>query len=249
MKLYKHITFTVAALLLYSSPGAFSDEQNGHSYPADITGSIYTASKSDIEALKAAYHERHLNQLDDENKFWTAYLAYRSTHYSYANQDKKALKRALKQCTELMGEIEQSSIYFPEASIIRALCLGQTIAMQPLKGMLLGQKAGAAANIAAVMGKDNPHVIFLLGVNDYYTPNMWGGDKARAVTRFLDVVQRAESSSAGQWCWLLPDVYTYLALSYNALEQPEKAKAALQKAESLSPQYAFMKSVQIATEE
>jgi tetratricopeptide (TPR) repeat protein len=72
-----------------------------------------------------------------------------------------------------------------EAHALLGAVYGLQIAMSPLKGMLLGPRAGAALGRAASLEPDNPRVLLQQAINAYNTPALFGGsvDEAERLLR------------------------------------------------------------------
>jgi Flp pilus assembly protein TadD len=72
-----------------------------------------------------------------------------------------------------------------EAHALLGSLYGLQIAMSPLKGMLLGPRAGSALGRAASLEPDNPRVLLQQAISSYNTPALFGGsvDEAERLLR------------------------------------------------------------------
>ena len=89
---------------------------------------------------------------------------------------------------------------------------------------------------------ESPLVQKLFAGSKLYTPEMFGGDPEVAVSTFQKALEIYEQSDTTE-NWLYLDTMMGLALAYRKIDQNEKAKATLERAVAIEPQYHWAKSV------
>lgn len=128
----------------------------------------------------------------------------------YANKGDEQIKKAFSLLDTARQKKQLSEVYCVLSMINRA-----KVYINP---MTYGRKYGPAAaryiQMAKAANPDNPRALYLEGWEKYYTPKMWGGDKAKAKEILQTAKQKFDNPAneeAGQPHWGRQEVEDLLA--------------------------------------
>jgi len=111
----------------------------------------------------------------------------------YANKGDEQIQKALSLLDTTRQKKELSEVYCVLSMINRAKVF--------INPMTYGRRYGPAATryiqLAKTVNPDNPRALYLDGWEKYYTPKMWGGDKAKAKEILLTARQKFGSQADG----------------------------------------------------
>ena len=133
-----------------------------------------------------------------------------------------------------------------DAWALLAGCYGQRMGLDPMRGMSLGPKANEAMTQAKKLAPKNPRVWIIDATSDFFAPNMFGGDKERALRKFKKAARLAEQESVEdplQPGWGHAEAHTWIGIAHMNAERFEKARTAFEKALSINPKYGWVKTV------
>ena len=85
---------------------------------------------------------------------------------------------------------------FAEAHALLSSVYGLKVANSPMKGFLLGSRAGSALDKAVALAPGNPRVLVSQGVSKFKTPRMFGGNPKEAETLLRRAVEHASKQPA-----------------------------------------------------
>ena len=145
----------------------------------------------------------------------------------------------LKRATEINGTMA-------DAWALLSGCYGQMMGMNPMQGMSLGPKANEAMKQAKEHGPDNPRVWIIDGTSDFYAPSMFGGDKEQALRKFKKAARLAERESTTDPLmpsWGRAEAHAWVGIAHMEAERYKQARAALETALDLNPDYGWVQSV------
>lgn len=123
---------------------------------------------------------------------------------------------------------------------------GQRMGLNPMQDMFLNGDASEALERAKSLAPDNPRVWIIAGTQDFFTPSMFGGDKKRALQRFKKAARLARQESVEdplRPSWGHAEAYAWIGIAHLQAERWSKARAALQTALDVNPDYRWVQSV------
>jgi tetratricopeptide (TPR) repeat protein len=200
--------------------------------------------------IQVAFHTRDLAAIrhirdelaDAEDSdllgYYRAYSSYRIGELSAA--DKKAAKTALNECINELKAVVTRNPQMAEAFALQATCYGASAQYYMLRAATRGVASGKALERALELGPENPRVIFQDALGYYSRPGAFGGDKDKALQRFLEAAARFQAApdrSLGWPAWGEAESYLYIGRLEAAAGRAEQARAAFQKGLELAPGY------------
>ncbi|MEM9302896.1 MAG: hypothetical protein AAGE01_12325 [Pseudomonadota bacterium] len=212
--------------------------------PADIPDLIYGGSTEQLGArlaTEAAVLEQGSSEGPaGEQAFLVALL---SSRHGLALTQRRERKAALKTCVAITEQTFDAALA-PLADALRSSCLGALIALSPvLGGMRYGSTARAAVGDAMDAAGDHPFVQLQKAISDLNTPGTWGGDVAASRARLRALAATVGEAPDAPWGWLLPEVLGHLALAEKKLGHDGDARAVLDRALALRPDYRWLSQV------
>ena len=221
----------------------FSGIATAQNTDAQIASVLATAHQQKSEQPLRDFYEKNEKQLSD---YWKAYLLYRKlsllgTYGSVKNEALRLLGKAdIEKAIQLL---EKKTDKDAEDWVLLALCESYALNfVAPNANMY--QKAMKISNDldeALSLGKANPRYFLVMGIQDMYTPEMYGGQR-KAENYFLQAItlfSKASKDSAVGWGY--EDTYQLLVSFYLKKGEKEKAKETANKGAALFPQNEFLK--------
>lgn len=159
-------------------------------------------------------------------------------------KDKGAAKDAAEACVDRLGEANEAKSDFAQGLALQAGCMGILSGLKPWKAPVLGSRSTSQLERSLQLAPKDPRVILLDALADYERPSFVGGDKARAFTKLQKAVAAFETERQGVVPvpgWGAAEAYTYLARSHLDRGEAVPARAALERALLLAPDFAFAK--------
>lgn len=175
---------------------------------------------------------------DAEARYALAYVDWRLVHVP-GTEDRDALLERAQRALEV--NLEQN----PEDVESRALLsgvLGQRIGEMPIRGMVMGPRAGSHLRRAAEAAPDNPRVVLQQGISALFTPSMFGGSVEKAEERLRRArVLFAQQPDESPWPnWGHIDALGWLGHTLARQERYDEARAVYEQALALEPDAAFI---------
>jgi tetratricopeptide (TPR) repeat protein len=133
---------------------------------------------------------------------------------------------------------------FVEAYGLLSSCYGQKISLAPMLGMTLGPRAGMAMQAALQLEPNNPRVILLEAIGNYYKPPMFGGSKEGALAGFkraAELFEKEQLKDPLQPDWGKPEAYAWVGVALLDKNDHANARAALERALAIAPDYGWVK--------
>jgi len=200
-----------------------------------IAPSITFANQATINDIENAGRNLNINVLQtlvQSEDFYDAALAQYRLAISYSNTNnmdkaKVALTKAMTQLETLVNK-EENNV---EALALLSLVYGTQIGFSPIKGADYGPKAGRSIAKAKAIAPHNPRVNLVAGINDYFTPTMFGGSKLSALEELNNAISNYAGDEGSGYYWGLAEAYVWRGLVQIELGEGQKAlddwKAAL----------------------
>lgn len=144
------------------------------------------------------------------------------------------------QVEEHLESLEESNEYKAEALALHSGVYGFKIAYSPWKGMFLGPKSTSYLDRALELDPSSAIVQKLYAGNQYFTPEMWGGDKDKALLAFMksnDLFLKADQSSH----WMFLDNLAWIGLIHKERENDDEAREVWLQALSYEPNFFWVR--------
>ena len=189
----------------------------------------------DIKTLQA------LTQCEDMYDAALAQYRIAISHSLRANND--AAKDALNKAMTTLEVLTNKEPTSAETWALLGHVYGTQIGLLPEKGAYYGRKAGRSIAKAKGISPDNPRVNMVAGVNNYFTPTMFGGSKKLAV-KALDkaIADYAEDKSSG-YHWGLAEAYVWRGVAQMELGETDKALNDWRSAIAIEPDFYWARSL------
>jgi tetratricopeptide (TPR) repeat protein len=159
----------------------------------------------------------------------------------------KAKDRRKPLVNDAIDHLETATDLAPKKADAWALltsCYGQKMGIQPMKAQSLAPKSEKAMKKAMELGPKNPRVWLISGRQDYFTPEMYGGDKERGLKKMKKAAKLAEQERIEdplQPSWGHAEAYAWIGFAHMNAERTNQARKALEKALAINPEYGFVK--------
>ena len=144
----------------------------------------------------------------------------------------------------LKGAIELED-NFGDAHALLASAYGHKLGLKPHLGMALGPETKRVLEKSKRLDGNNPRVVLIDGMSDYYTPTIFGGDKQRAISKIehaLELFAKEEIRDPFQASWGYDEAYAQLGIMRQDAEDIEGAREAFVKALEVNPNNGWVKS-------
>ena len=207
---------------------------------------------SDLDAMYAARATFERALADTSSTAWGHYYIaladYRIADLLLAagEQNKDAASEHLKTTVEHLKEAIQLDPQAAEAYSLLSSAYGRQIALNPVKSMVLGPRAGKAVQKALQIAPDNPRVVLSAAISDFNTPKMFGGSKEKGLQGFqraAELFARQEPTGPIQPVWGHSRTYAWLGIAYQDRGELASARVAFEKALAIDPDFGWVKDV------
>lgn len=220
----------IPLLMIFTSMGLPQklEEMNYHAY-----------LKSDKDAWKqnVAYaFKLHQDNPSDETLFQLALTEYGLLNITMVDSDKKLFSDYADGCQERLESLTESNKYGAEAKALLSGLYGFKIAYSPMKGMLYGPKSSNLLDQAMEENPSSPIVLKMYASNQYFTPEMWGGDKEIALKAFEKSTENFRINDQEK-NWMNLDNLAWIGMIYQEEGELDKAKATWEKAIQIEPNF------------
>lgn len=219
-----------------------SARQNSSPSIEKLTYSAYV--KNALPLWKKAIEE-HKKSIGD-NSTREEKLILVSTYYGYLSatmvtEDEEAFEAQLNPAKEYVKTLIEENKDWGEPKALLSSIMGLEMAYSPLKGTFLGMKSSSLMSEAMKENPDSPLVMKLYAGSKQYTPAMWGGDKKVAADYLEKAIEAFEQNGETVDNWLYIDALANLGLVYSEIGKKDLAKATLQKALKVEPEFGWVK--------
>ena len=134
---------------------------------------------------------------------------------------------------------------FSDAHALLASAYSQKLGLKPHLGMVLGPETKRVLEKSKRLEGDNPRVVLIDGMGDYYTPAVFGGDKQRAISKLeqaLELFAKEEIRDPFQPSWGYDEACAYLGIMRQEAGDIEGAREAFVKALVVNPNNGWVKN-------
>ena len=131
-----------------------------------------------------------------------------------------------------------------EGTALLGSMVGWKAGLKPMQAMFLGPRSSRLLASAEKADPKNPRVILYKAISDFNTPKQFGGDKDRALAGFKEAAALFDDVKPGdelEPSWGHPDVYAWLGIAHMERDQHTEARAALEKALEIDPEFSWVK--------
>ncbi len=209
----------VSAILLLAAGMSFGKSNSGDmSYAAYLSGST-----SLWERVVASKQSEFDQEASDEKRFELAVAQYGLLTATMIDQDEVLFDK-------YVGLAEGHLEYFIEAEVRKAESMALLSAVYGLKigyagwkGMFLGPKSTKLIGEAMELDSQSPIVWKIYGNNQFFTPEMWGGDPKEAQKAYEKAIALFEERDQHVSNWLYLDTYAWLGQVQAKLGQRTEA--------------------------
>ena len=175
--------------------------------------------------------------------YYLALCEYRLATLFAATPDEKA--QCINRTIEHLKEAIELEDNFSDAHALLASAYGQKIGLKPHLGMVLGPETKRVLEKSKRLDGNNPRVVLIDGMSDYYTPAMFGGDKQRAISKMehaLELFAKEEIRDTLQPSWGYDEACAQLGIMRQDAGDIEGAREAFVKALEVNPNNGWVKS-------
>ena len=190
---------------------------------------LYEAKKLFDRARQNGHHEEFV-------LYYLALCEYRLATLFAAAPDEKA--QSINRTIEHLKEAIELEDNFSDAYALLASAYGQKLGLKPHLGMVLGPETKTVLEKSKRLDGNNPRVVLIDGMSDYYTPAMFGGDKKRAISKMehaLELFAKEEIRDPFQPSWGYDEAYAHLGIMCQEAGDIEGAREAFVKALEVNP--------------
>ena len=196
---------------------------------------LYEAQKLFDRARQDGHHEEFA-------LYYLALCEYRLATLFAATPGEQAesINRTIE---HLKGAIELED-NFSDAHALLASAYGQKLGLKPHLGMALGPETKRVLEKSKRLDGNNPRVVLIDGMSDYYTPAMFGGDKQRAISKMehaLELFAKEEIRDPLQPSWGYDEACAHLGIMRQDAGDIEGAREAFAKALEVNPNNGWVK--------
>ncbi len=162
--------------------------------------------------------------------------------YCLGNDRKSEAREYLKKASANLEKLkarnyEPSMIYAYKSAFV-----GFEIGLAWYRAPFIGTKSLEYAQKAVELDEKNPLALIQLGNIAYYTPEVMGGSKIKALEFYTKALKIMESSSQGnQQNWNYLNLMVTLITVYFDLNQPQKARELCKKTLTIEPQFQWLR--------
>ena len=223
------LTTSGIAVLMTSLP-ICSHAQAPDSLAVALESARRTRDESQLQSLKAQFEQRvSQNSKDADAHYQLALVQGYLTDVYELRKDKRSASRAVDHAIDSVQHSLEINDKSADAHSLLADLYGRKISLSnPMfAGPKYGPKVDEQNKRAMALDDKNPRVWASLGRQYLMTPNMFGGDVARAIDSF----QKSLALDSQQ-----DEVYLWLAKAYEKHGEKSNAREAIQHALQLNPQ-------------
>ena len=172
--------------------------------------------------------------------YYLALADYRIANYllGHGEAHEDLASTHLKSAVEHLTTVTRLDPEAAEAYALLSSVYGRQIGLSPIKGMLLGPRSSRALSKAKQLAPDNPRVVLAAAFGDFHTPEMWGGNKDRAMEGFkraAALFARERPTDPLQPTWGHCDTYAWIGIAHLDHDEHDLARTAFEKALEIDP--------------
>lgn len=211
---------------------------------AQSNKSPYEAYLSSLSSLWEASVASHQNSYDQskspEDLFALALIQYGLLNNTMADSDEGLFDKYIDDTDDNLDKLIDLNYRSAEAKAIQSAITGLKIAYASWKGMFLGATSANLIDEAMEEAPNSPVVRKLHANYLYFTPEMFGGDKALATSEYKKAVELFEKADvANNWMYL--DALAWYGIALNNQGEKQQAREVYQKALAIAPDFNWVK--------
>lgn len=227
-----------AAGLCNAAPAAAASESPGTVHEAQAAWLREDGAALGKLAATTAAQARASNP---DQRYAHAFVQFRLQQLAFGAGRKSDAATAGDRCIEALAPATDAG-RDPESLALASACHGYLANLGGLKAIANGPRSRKRIDAALALAPANPRVVFVDGLNYYFAPSAFGGDKAKALQRFKAASKLFEQAAAGgapPWgeaeCWF------FIGLASAEAGDAAAASAAYARALKLAPEFAAAK--------
>ena len=197
---------------------------------------LYEAQKLFDRARQDGYHKEFA-------LYYLALCEYRLATLFAATPGEQA--ESINRTIEHLKEAVELEDNFSDAHALLASAYGQKLGLKPHLGMMLGPETKRVLEKSKRLDGNNPRVVLIDGMSDYYTPAVFGGDKQRAISKMeqaLELFAKEEIRDPFLPSWGYDEACAQLGIMRQEAGDSEGAREAFVKALEVNPNNDWVKN-------
>lgn len=203
---------------------------------------VETVNDTELEALKKKYEHEFKNVPTASNRYWNAYALYQQSLLNLVLEHNDKAEQLCEQTLTLLQTEEANT----EQLALLSLVLGFSTQFKGYWAMIrLGQEAYITAEKALEMDTNNIRALYVLAINDFYTPKIFGGGK-RVESLLQKALSLPESNSSQSPTWGREEAFELIVKYYREKKQNDLADQYLKKGLQAFPNSTLLKAQTIA---
>jgi len=171
-----------------------------------------------------------------ETLFALALTEYGLINATMKYQDERLFDAYYDGLESRLEELAKDRKYSAEAKAMLASVYEFKIAYSPWRGMILGGKIGKLMDAALESAPNSALIQKMYAGNQYFTPEMWGGDQDKALTAFLQSNELFEQKKDTE-NWLYLDNLAWIGIIYQEKGMKAEAREVWEKALAIEPDF------------
>jgi tetratricopeptide (TPR) repeat protein len=228
----KLTVFTITILLAGSITLAQNSKDTYEAYLSSLTMLWETS----VNRQQTAYNQSK----SPEELFKLVLAQYGLLNNTMADSDESLFDKYIDATDENLDKLIELNYKSAEAKAIQSAVTGLKIAFSSWKGMFLGAKSANLIDKAIEEAPGSPIVRKLHASYLYFTPEMFGGDKALATSEYRKAVELFEKGDVAN-SWMYLDALAWLGISLNDQGDKQQAREVFQKALAVAPDFKWVK--------
>ncbi len=122
------------------------------------------------------------------------YASFCTIMQSFFVEDNKEKDKLLNNAMDIINKADSKSPDNSEILVVKSFILQMQISIDPMvRGMKFGMEADKLISKAIELNPANPRPYMLRGQSQFYTPEQWGGGKAKAKVNLEKAIERYNS--------------------------------------------------------
>lgn len=245
----RHMETSAASMWTGMDDNLSEEEAIIHGKRMMDTGIAQTHATHDVAPLMHArmYFESLLERYPDRPLI-RYYIGYCNYHCALAlmetNQD--VAEDMIDGALEALEQGLENNLEWAEGWALLSSCYGIKASFGTFSGMTYGPKSGSAIEKARTLAPENPRVLLVAGINKFYTPSAFGGDKNEALGLFrrsAAIFDAQNKQPTAQPDWGHEEAYTYIGIVMRDQGDTTAARAAFRKVLAINPEFGWVKHV------
>ncbi|MDW8019111.1 MAG: tetratricopeptide repeat protein [Chloroherpetonaceae bacterium] len=215
------------------------------SYKATLAQGVNANSAKEITQARAGFEQLlETHPRKDLIHYYIGYCCYSLINTYREKGDQKKTELLIDDAIKHLEASLQLNQTSAEAMALLGLVYGMKASTGMFAGMQYGEKSSAMLEKAMALAPNNPRVLILQGINKFYTPAMFGGDKKKARELFkqaTEIFEKNPPEPSVEPTWGYEEAFTWLGIAAFDAKEFDVAKAAFEKALAINPSYGWVK--------